>query len=194
MEHIVMLRLFLCQDFNKISSGYCQIIISFANIYRQVDYAKIIFFKSIIMKKKQTIRKAAIFLQGKLENGEIFEETPPDHPVLITLGQNSFFPVIEQALYTMKTGETRTFSLSPDQAYGPHHKHLVQKIDRSVFGNRMDPQPGMILSLSLEGESGPEQVPATVIAVSPEYITVDYNHPLAGKEVTYIVTLQEWID
>jgi FKBP-type peptidyl-prolyl cis-trans isomerase 2 len=145
------------------------------------------------MKKEQNNKKAAIFLQGKLENGEIFEETPPDHPVVIALGQNAFFPVIEKELYTMKPGETRTFTLTAEQAYGPHHEHLVQKIDRSVFGDRIDPQPGMILSLNLESSHGPEKVPALVISASSDQVTVDYNHPLAGKQVTYIVTLQEWI-
>ncbi|MDH3328455.1 MAG: peptidylprolyl isomerase [Desulfobulbaceae bacterium] len=146
------------------------------------------------MEKEQKNKKVAVFLQGILEDGEVFEETPPDHPVLITLGQNTFFPVIEKELYTMKKGETRTFTLSPEQAYGPRHEHLIQKIDRSVFGGRLDPQPGMILSLTLEGGTGPEIVPATVISASPGHITVDYNHPLAGKQITYVVTLQSWIN
>lgn len=146
------------------------------------------------MKKEQENKKVAVFLQGMLENGEIFEETPPDHPVLITLGQNTFFPVIEKGLYTMKPGETKTFTLSPEQAYGPRHEHLVQKIDRSVFSGRLDPQPGMILSLTLEGGNGPEKVPATVVSASPDHVTVDYNHPLAGKQITYVVTLQSWMN
>jgi FKBP-type peptidyl-prolyl cis-trans isomerase 2 len=138
-------------------------------------------------------KQVAVFLQGTLENGEIFEKTPPDHPVVITLGQNRFFPVIEKELFDMKPGETRTFTLTPDQAYGPRHEHLVQTIDRSVFGSRIDPQPGMILSLSLEGDNGPEKVPATVVSADQDHVVVDYNHPLAGKNVTYEVTLQSYI-
>lgn len=146
------------------------------------------------MKEKQQNRKAAIFLQGKLENGEIFEETPADHPVLVTLGQNTFFPVIEKELVTMQPGETRNFTLTPEQAYGPHHEHLVQEINRTVFGDKLDPQPGMILSLTVEGDNGPEKVPATVVSTSSDQVTIDYNHPLAGKQITYAVTLQSWIE
>lgn len=145
------------------------------------------------MKKQQKSNKVAVFLQGKLEGGEVFEETPPDHPVVIHLGRNSFFPAIEKELYTMKPGETRTITLTPEQAYGPHHKKLVQKIDRSFFGDRLEPEPGMILSLSLEGENGPEKVPATVVSASPDHVLVDYNHPLAGKKVTYVITLESWL-
>lgn len=145
------------------------------------------------MKKNQKNKQVAIFLQGKLKNGEIFEETPPDHPVVITLGENHFFPAIEDELIKMKVGETRTFTLKPEEAYGPHHDHLVQKIDRSVFGERIDPQPGMILSLHLDSEDGPEKVPATVVSASDEHVTVDYNHPLAGKEITYKITVESWL-
>jgi len=146
------------------------------------------------MKKDQKNRQAAIFFQGKLENGEVFEKTPPDHPLIITLGQGQFFPVIEKELVEMKPGETRTFTLSPEQAYGPRHEYLVQTINRSsVFGNRIDPRPGTILSLTLEGETGPEKVPATVVSSSPDHVTVDYNHPLAGKNVIYEVILHSFI-
>jgi FKBP-type peptidyl-prolyl cis-trans isomerase 2 len=145
------------------------------------------------MEKEPKNKQVAVFLQGKLKGGEVFEETPPDHPVVITLGSNNFFPDIEKELFTMKPGETRTFTLAPEQAYGPHHENLVQKVDRSIFGNRIEPKPGMILSLSLEGEGGPEKVPATVVSVSDEHVTVDYNHPLAGREVTYVITVERWL-
>ena len=142
------------------------------------------------VKINQEYKQVAIFLQGRLEDGEIFEKTPEDHPVIITLGQGNFFPVIEKELLEMKPGETRTFALSADQAYGPRHEHLIQMIDKSVFGNMIVPQPGMILSLTLNGDKGPEKVPAAVVSVSSDHVTVDYNHPLAGKDVIYEVTLQ----
>ncbi|MDW7771810.1 MAG: FKBP-type peptidyl-prolyl cis-trans isomerase [Desulfobulbaceae bacterium] len=145
------------------------------------------------MEKDYTEKKAAVFLQGRIKNGEVFEETHPEHPVVITLGTNSFFPAVEQGLLTMQPGETRIFTLSPEQAYGPHYPELVQKIERSVFSGRIDPKPGMILSLNLEQDNGPEKVPATVIETSTDSITVDYNHPLAGKEVVYVVTLERWL-
>lgn len=146
------------------------------------------------MSNEQKNKIAAIFLQGKIKDGEVFEETPPDHPVLVTLGQDSFFPAIENELPSMKIGETRTFNLSPEEAYGPHHEHLVQKIDKSAFGNTLTPQPGMVLSQTIESEDGPKKIPATITEVSKEHVTIDYNHPLAGKNVIYTVTLQNWIE
>jgi len=139
-------------------------------------------------------KKVAILFKGKLENGEVFEGTPDDHPLVFSLGMNIFFPVVEKELSEMTPGESRSIELTPEQAYGPHHESLVQVIDRSVFGDRIDPQPGMVLSLTVDRDNGPEKVPATVISVSENEITVDYNHPLAGKSVIYDVTLHSFID
>ena len=141
-----------------------------------------------------TQKKVAVLFTGKLENGEIFEATPGDHPLVFTLGLNIFFPAIEQALAEMSPGESRTLTLPPEQAYGPHHEHLVQTLDRSVFGDKIDPKPGMVLSLNMDSEDGSKKVPATVTEVADDTITVDYNHPLAGKTVIYDLTLYSYMD
>ena len=137
------------------------------------------------------MKKLAIFLKGELENGETFEQTPEDHPLLIVLGQKNIFPKMEQILENMQRGETQSVKMLPEEAYGPHHQELVQTIDLSNFKNNIQPAPGMILSLTLEKEGRQEKVPATVLAVENDTVTVDYNHPLAGKTVVYTMTLHE---
>jgi len=145
------------------------------------------------MQEEQKNKKVAILFKGKLENGEVFEETPDDHPLVFSLGMNIFFPEIEKEISKMKPGETRSIELTPEQAYGPYYDNLIQTIDRSVLEDRTDPKPGMVLSFTLEGKNGPEKVPATVISASENEISVDYNHPLAGKSVIYDVTLHSFI-
>ena len=145
------------------------------------------------MQDDQTHKKVAVLFKGKLETGEVFEETPTDHPLVFSLGMNIFFPALEKEIAEMKPGETRSVKLSPEQAYGPYHKNLVQTIDRSVFNGKIDPKPGMVLSLTLNGESGPEKVPATVLSATENEITVDYNHPLAGKPVIYEIKLHSFV-
>lgn len=137
------------------------------------------------------MKKIAVFLKGEIENGEIFEQTPDDHPLLLVLGQSSIFPKMEQVLKDMQPGETKSIKLLPEEAYGPHHKDLVQTINISNFKNNIQPAPGMILSLSVEREGKQEKVPATVISVEDGTVTLDYNHPLAGKTVMYTMTLHK---
>lgn len=136
-------------------------------------------------------KQVLVSLRGCLENGEVFEETPDDLPLSILLGQSRFFPVLEQALEKMRPGDTETIKLAPEDAYGPHHKNLVQVIDLSGTGLNIRPQPGMILSLNMERNGKPEKVPATVVGIAGNKVTIDFNHPLAGKTVIYTLTMHE---
>ena len=134
-------------------------------------------------------KQVLVTLKGALENGEVFEETPENHPLLIDLGQNNIFPLLEQALENMQPGDTQTVTLAPEDAYGPHHNDLVQNISMSTFNNSIQPKPGMILSLNMERNGQQEKVPATVVDINDEEVTMDFNHPLAGKSVIYTLTL-----
>jgi len=141
-------------------------------------------------KNKQVVAS----LKGSLENGEIFEQTPEDHPLLINLGQNNIFPLLEKALENMQPGDTKTIPLAPEDAYGPHHEDLVQVIGMSTFNNSIQPKPGMILSLNMERDGREEKVPATVVSIVDDKVTIDYNHPLAGKSVIYTLTMHNVLE
>jgi len=141
-------------------------------------------------KNKQVVAS----LKGSLENGEVFEETPKDHPLLINLGQNNIFPLLEAALENMQPGETKKIPLAPEDAYGPHHEDLVQVLSLSTFDNSIQPKPGMILSLNMERDGRQEKVPATVVGIKEDNVTIDFNHPLAGKSVVYTLTMHNFPD
>lgn len=137
-------------------------------------------------------KQVVISIKGALENGEIFEQTPEDHPIPVALGQNNMFPKLEETLEEMQPGDTRTITLHPEDAYGPHHDDLVQTLDLSSFNKSIQPAPGMILSLNVNRDGQQEKVPATVISVDEKKVTIDFNHPLAGKTVVYTVSLHSY--
>ena len=89
----------------------------------------------------------------------------------------------------MAPGESKTVCIEPEDAFGSYDPALKQDIPREVFAGRIEPKPGMLLSLAVGGEDGKQQVPATVLAADRQSVTVDYNHPLAGKKITYTVKL-----
>lgn len=138
-------------------------------------------------------KQVVISIQGALESGEVFEQTPTDHPIPIVLGKNNIFPKLEEALTIMQPGETRTISLTPEEAYGPHHENLVQSMDASSFNKSIQPAPGMLLSLNVERNGKQEKVPATVLSVDDDKVMIDFNHPLAGKTVVYTLTLHDYL-
>ncbi|MCL2458693.1 MAG: peptidylprolyl isomerase [Desulfobulbus sp.] len=124
-----------------------------------------------------------------LASGEVIDATPEGKPLTLAIGSGRILKAVEASLLGMEPGQTKIVHIQPEDAFGPYHKGLVQEIPRDVFADHIDPRPGMILSLNLERDGANHQVPATVLAAGKERVTVDYNHPLAGRVITYAVTL-----
>ena len=124
-----------------------------------------------------------------LENGELIDKSPDDKPVTLTIGGGRLFKAVEASLFGMEPGETRVINVQPEDAFGHHLEELVHDVPLARFKGKIEPKPGMILSLNVQRENQQHQVPATVVAVTDDTVTVDYNHPLAGQVIAYRVTL-----
>lgn len=133
----------------------------------------------------------SVSYEGRLENGEIFESTSDSGPLEFQIGTNSIFPAFEKALINMAVGEKKTILLNPEEAYGPWSEDLTHTINRSVLSENITPEKGMILGLNMERNGETQKVPAMVTAMEGDMVTVDFNHPLAGKTVIYDITLLE---
>ncbi len=130
-----------------------------------------------------------IFVTGKLDNGEVFYNVTKEKPLTTELGKGNLPPSLETVISTMNPGESRKVRVPPEEGYGERQKALLQTIDNQQMVDRLNPVPGMILSLQVEKEGEKQTIPATVMKVEKSMITVDYNHPLAGHHLTYEVTL-----
>lgn len=130
-----------------------------------------------------------IAVTGKLDNGEIFYNVPENKPLSVTLGNSDLPPTLEAVITTMNPGESRKVRVPPEEGYGARQKNLLQTIDSQEMIDRLNPVPGMIISLKAEKDGETQSIPATVIKVEESVITVDYNHPLAGHHLTYDITL-----
>ncbi|RUM39968.1 MAG: peptidylprolyl isomerase [Desulfocapsa sp.] len=131
----------------------------------------------------------SITYTAALENGEIIDKNPDDKPLIVPIGRNTLFPAVEACLFGMEPGQTRQINVEPEDAFGHHLKELVQEIPRDTLKGKIDPKPGMILALNVDKDGETHKVPATVVAVNNDMVTVDYNHPLAGEVIVYTVTL-----
>ena len=141
------------------------------------------------MKKAQKNDRVTISYTGKLENGTIFQATTESEPLIITLGNLDVPPTLEQAIIGMLAGDKKLVKLEPDEGYGPRRKDLLQTLDRNVVNVGINPQVGMILSLNVEKDGQKHSVPATVVEVNNDTVVVDYNHPLAGHNLLYDITV-----
>lgn len=128
---------------------------------------------------------------GKLDNGEIFKIVPPEEPLRATIGQAELPPTVELGLIGLKAGDRTSIRVPPEEGYGPRLKELVHQVERSSFGNRLIPKPGMVLSQKIDKDGRQHTVPATVVEVGEAYVSIDYNHPAAGHHLTYDITILE---
>ncbi|XOF32876.1 MAG: FKBP-type peptidyl-prolyl cis-trans isomerase [Candidatus Electrothrix sp. YB6] len=124
-----------------------------------------------------------------LETGEVIDRQYETDPITVAIGSGHLCKAVEACLFGMEPGQCRVIRVEPEDAYGPHREELVQQIPLAHFQGKFSPQPGMILSLTVDRDGEPHKVPATVTRVQNETVTVDYNHPLAGQAIVYTVTL-----
>lgn len=126
---------------------------------------------------------------ASLESGELIEKKDEKNPVTVSIGSGVLCKAVEACLFGMEPGQSRVIRVEPEDAYGLHHRELVQCIPLEHFQDRLNPKPGMVLSLTMDRDGTEHKVPATVTEVHNNAITVDYNHPLAGRVIVYEVTL-----
>jgi len=125
---------------------------------------------------------------GKLEDGTVFDSSVSRDPLQFTLGEDVLIPGFEQAVLGMSPGESKTAEVSADQAYGPHREEMVVEIDRQEFPPHFQPEVGQQLQIP---QSEGRVTRLLVTSVSEQKVTLDANHPLAGRDLTFDIHLLE---
>ena len=127
---------------------------------------------------------------GKLEDGSVFANTADSEPLEFKLGENKIIPGIENAVEGMNVGESRTVNVNSEQAYGQHRDELVEEVSRDMFPKNVEPKVGQ--RFEVPQQVGQPMV-VRVIDVSEQAVTLDGNHPLAGRDLTFELELLEII-
>lgn len=124
---------------------------------------------------------------GKDDEGLIFDTTRGEPPLRTTLGKGEVLPAIESALKGMAVGESKVIFIPFSEAYGPLRSELVIEVPKRNLPPHIHPKIGMHLKIPLKRLTKP--LKTTVLAVNEFSITLDANHPLAGKNLTYEIEL-----
>ena len=119
---------------------------------------------------------------GKLEDGTIFDSSEDGEPLSFTIGENRVIPGFEQAVTGMEPGDTKTAEVEPEQAYGEHREDMVMEMERDQIPGEVDPEVGQQLQLRLENG---QTVPVLITALGEDTVTIDANHPLAGRKLIF---------
>jgi FKBP-type peptidyl-prolyl cis-trans isomerase 2 len=123
---------------------------------------------------------------GKLQDGTVFDSSRERHPLQFTIGKGQVIAGFEQAVIGMKIGEHKTARIPMEQAYGPHRDDMVVTMDRSKLPQGMNPKIGQRLEITQVDD---QTSLVTVTEVTESTLTLDANHPLAGKELTFDLEL-----
>jgi peptidylprolyl isomerase len=139
------------------------------------------------MREAKNSDKVKVHYTGKLTDGTVFDSSLEREPLMFQIGNGDLILGFEKALLGMKVGDKKDVLLQPNEAYGDHLKDLVKIVDRKYFPKDLEPQVGMQLQL---GEKE-EMTIVTLTSVTDEHITLDANHPLAGKSLNFEIELVE---
>jgi FKBP-type peptidyl-prolyl cis-trans isomerase SlpA len=122
----------------------------------------------------------------RLENGDIVDSTFEKAPATFVMGDGSMFAGFENKLIGMMPGERSTFIIKPEEGFGQPNPNNIQTFKRSQFDAEMDIQPGMMFSFS---DAQNSELPGVVKTVTETFVDVDFNHPLAGRDLSFEVMI-----
>ena len=130
-----------------------------------------------------------VHYKGTLADGTVFDSSEGRDPLEFETGSEQVIPGFEAAIVAMSTGESTTVTLPCEDAYGERRDEMVGQVPRESMPEDMEIEVDMMLQM--DTEDGP--MPVRVVEVAEDAITLDANHPLAGEDLTFELTLVEII-
>lgn len=122
----------------------------------------------------------------KFENGNIVDSNFDKDPATFTVGDTSLLPGFERTLFGLKEGDERSFQVLPEQAFGTPNEQNVQVMPRSQFDDSMELDYGVLVIFK---DAAGGEMPGVIKEFNDQQVTVDFNHPLAGKIITFDVKI-----
>jgi peptidylprolyl isomerase len=142
------------------------------------------------MKNAQKGDKVKVHFTGKLDNGIQFASSRDENPIEFTIGESKLIKGLEDGIIGMSEGDQKTIRLEPTQAFGEKLPELVTKVPRSDIPDHIELNEG--LQLQMNSSSG-DPILVVVTEISEEEVTLDANHILAGKPLTFDIELIEFV-
>ena len=131
--------------------------------------------------------KVSVEYVGKLEDDTIFDSSEKHgQPLKFKVGEGQVIKGFDKGVLGMSVGEEKKIEIEPAEGYGERNEGLKQEVPKEALGEGVDPKVGQGLVANLPNG---QKVPAEVVAVNEKTITIDLNHPLAGKKLKFFVKL-----
>ncbi|HRL92202.1 MAG TPA: FKBP-type peptidyl-prolyl cis-trans isomerase [Pseudomonas sp.] len=123
----------------------------------------------------------------KLDNGDVVDSTFDKAPATFKVGDGNLLPGFEQALFGLKGGDQRSLPIAPEHGFGQPNPQNVQVMPRNQFKD-MELAEGLLVIFN---DAANTELPGVVKDFDEAQVTIDFNHPLAGKALTFDVEIIE---
>jgi peptidylprolyl isomerase len=143
----------------------------------------------LIMRQARTGNKVKVHYTGQFDDGQIFGSTVNGEPLEFILGQGKFIKCFEDAVVGMYEREKKLIKIPLEEACGPYKEELLLRVDRADLPPNIDPRTGLVLNF--KKPDGEVLIEATIAGVTQNSVSLDFNHPLAGKNLMFTIELIE---
>jgi FKBP-type peptidyl-prolyl cis-trans isomerase 2 len=125
----------------------------------------------------------SINYKGTLADGTVFGENTAGQPLEFMMGAGKMIPALEKGLIGLKVGAKKTIEVKAADAYGEYDKTAIQEVPKEQFPTDLT----LTVGQQYQVQSGTGTMIVTINAINAKTVTVDFNHPLAGKDLTFAI-------
>lgn len=122
----------------------------------------------------------------ELEDGSVVDSNFDQEPVTFTIGDGNLLPGFEELLFGLKAGDKKSFVVPPERGFGAHNPENMQEMPRSQFPETLTLEVGVVLSFA---DAQQNELPGVVSSFDDEVVKIDFNHPLAGRDIQFRVDI-----
>ena len=136
-------------------------------------------------------KRVTLHFSVVLLDGTVMDSTKAKAPATFTVGDGSLLDGFEKSIFGLKAGDKRSIVLDAKRAFGPYNDDNLQRMHRSKFSEGMVLEPGVMISFADKAKA---EMPGVVKSVEEEHVVIDFNHPLAGRDMTFDVEIINVVD
>ena len=137
-------------------------------------------------KSGDTVR---VHYTGTLDDGTTFDSSEGRDPLEFTVGSGQVIPGFDAAVDGLEVGEAKKVTIPSKEAYGEHNPEAQQCVPKEAF--EQEPEVGGVVELAAPDG---RKLAAVIAEIAEEQVTLDFNHPLAGKDLTFDIELVEVVE
>jgi len=134
--------------------------------------------------------RVKVHYSGTLEDGTLFDSSEErGEPLEFEVGSGQLIKGFDEAVIGMEKDEKKEITIKPSEGYGEINLQMIQKIPREQLPHDQEIMEGMMLTITLPNG---QQIPAVIKEVNDKEVTIDINHPLAGKVLNFKIKIMDY--